>query len=407
LACDLAALLSERDLLRSHRDSPERPTSASDITDRLELLAIWRRTGRVPAGTDGSSLVTVDRASRHLAKNVAMPAAVFVPTDETVARLLLWAYPDRLARQREPGSDRYLLASGRGGILSRHATVRNAPYLIAVSLAAIPGQSDALIHQAHAISELQLRHDCAAQLRTVRAVSWDAAAERVVAAEEESLWGVRLASRPISAAPDELLQALLGWLKTVDLGTVLPWTPVARQFCMRVQLLQSLQPEQWPVFTDAGLLASLDDWLAPHLAGITSRSKLERINLLAALSGRLTWQQQRTLDEQAPLRLAVPSGSQLLLEYAADGPPVLAVKLQEMFGLGETPCVGWGKVPVLLHLLSPAGRPIQVTTDLRNFWDSVYPQVKKELKGRYPKHPWPDDPWNAVPTRKTNRALRK
>jgi ATP-dependent helicase HrpB len=139
---------------------------------------------------------------------------------------------------------------------------------------------------------------------------------------------------------------------------------------------------------------------------VTSRDKLARVNLLAALSSRLDWQQQRLVDEQAPVRVTVPSGSSLALVYGEDGPPVLAVKLQEMFGLGATPAVAWGRQPVLLHLLSPAGRPIQVTSDLRNFWDSIYPEVKKELKGRYPKHPWPDDPWNAVPTRKTNRALR-
>ena len=126
-----------------------------------------------------------------------------------------------------------------------------------------------------------------------------------------------------------------------------------------------------------------------------------------ALSTRLSWQQLRMLDEQAPVRIVVPSGSRLALEYPEEGQPVLAVKLQEMFGLAESPTVGWGRVPVLLHLLSPAGRPIQVTTDLRNFWDTVYPQVKKELKGRYPKHPWPEDPWNAVPTRKTNRSLKR
>jgi len=407
LAGDLASLLGERDLFRSDRHSPDRPTSTSDIADRLELLAVWRRTGRAPAGTDASSLAAVDRAARQFIKGAADPIAAAAPTDKDLARLLLWAYPDRLARQREPGSDRYLLASGRGGVLSRHAAVRNAPFLIAVNLAAIPGKSDTLIHQAHAISEQQLRSEFAAHLRTVRTVQWDASAERVVAAEEETLWRVRLASRPVPAAASDLRQALLGWLQGADLGTVLPWTASARQLCLRVQLLQRLQPGQWPDYSDAGLLLTLQDWLAPYLEGISSRSKLERINLLAALTARLTWQQQRILDEQAPVRLAVPSGSQLLLEYVADGPPVLAVKLQEMFGLGETPAVGLGRVPVLLHLLSPAGRPIQVTMDLRNFWDLVYPQVKKELKGRYPKHPWPDDPWNAVPTRKTNRALKK
>jgi ATP-dependent helicase HrpB len=127
------------------------------------------------------------------------------------------------------------------------------------------------------------------------------------------------------------------------------------------------------------------------------------VDIIPALRAMLTWEQARRLDEGAPTHLTVPSGSRIVLSYSGDGPPVLAVKLQELFGLGETPTVAWGRSPLLLHLLSPAGRPIQITTDLRNFWDKVYPEVKKELKGRYPKHPWPDDPWSATPTRHAKR----
>ncbi len=407
VACDLAALLSERDILRSQDRSGSLQKSASDVQDRLDILAAWRRSGRSGGNTDSASLTAVDRTARQLARIKTFPAHAVSPGLDAAALLLLWAYPDRLARQREPGSDRYLLASGKGGVLSRHSAVSNAPYLIATSIAAIPGQSDVLIHQAHAVGEQLLRNEFAAQIGKVRSVVWDSAVARVVATVNETLWGVVLSSRQAATTADEVLSALLSGIIAGGNLEKLPWTPAACQFCWRVELLRRQKPDQLPDFSTAGLLASVEEWLGPQLRGVTSLEKLGRVNLVTALSSRLNWQQQRLLDEQAPMRLLVPSGSQLQLEYGEDGPPILAVKLQEMFGLGQTPCVAWGRQPILLHLLSPAGRPIQVTADLRNFWDSIYPQVKKELKGRYPKHPWPDDPWSAIPTRKTTRALKR
>jgi ATP-dependent helicase HrpB len=151
------------------------------------------------------------------------------------------------------------------------------------------------------------------------------------------------------------------------------------------------------------LLARLEEWLAPWLAGVTSLAGLRRVDPLAAMEQLLGRERTRDLARLAPERLAVPSGSSIRLDYEAEGGPVLAVKLQELFGLADTPQVAGGRVPVLIHLLSPAGRPLAVTRDLRSFWNQVYPEVKKEMKGRYPKHPWPDDPWNAEATRRTKR----
>lgn len=403
-ACDLAALLSERDIFRAGMAVQK---SASDLLDRLESLASWRRSRGVVGKGESGVFAAVDRTAqqlRRLLSSVDQPGTA-ADTDQ-VALLLLWAYPDRLARQREPASERYLLASGKGGILSRHSAVRDAQYVISPVIAAIPGQSDVLLHQAHTVGENLLRREFAAELHKKRTVSWDSAKERVVASEIESLWGVTLSSRQVPATPEELRRALL--LGITARGTIdqLPWTPAARQLCWRVELLRRYQPGQLPDYSAPALLATLEEWLGPHLHGITSLEKLGRVNLLTALTARLTWQQQRLLDVEAPTRLIVPSGSSRQVDYTEDGQPVLAVKLQEMFGLGETPSVAWGKVPVLLHLLSPAGRPIQITSDLRNFWDVGYQQVKGELRGRYPKHPWPDDPWKAVPTRKTKRALQ-
>ena len=407
IACDLAALLAERDLVRggNHYVLPQK--SASDLCDRLDLLHAWRRTGRSAGGADPKGLATVDRTARQLARFGKQASGASAMTEDPVGLLLLLAYPDRLARQRERGENRYLLANGRGGVLSRHSAVHDMPFAVAASIAAIPGQSDVLIHLAHAVDESTLRSHFVAEMRKQRYVTWSSATGRVVAEEIESLWGVVLASHPIKASADEVQAALLRGI--LDTGTLdkLPWTTAARQICLRVELLRRFRPGLLPDFSATALLASLDDWLGPHLTGITSLDKLGRLNLAAILSSQLTWQQQRLLDEQAPVRMTVPSGSCLQLEYLEEGPPVLAVKLQEMFGLGETPAIAWGEQPLLLHLLSPAGRPIQVTSDLRNFWNTGYQQVKKELKGRYPKHPWPDDPWHAEPTRKTNRALNR
>jgi ATP-dependent helicase HrpB len=158
--------------------------------------------------------------------------------------------------------------------------------------------------------------------------------------------------------------------------------------------------ESWPDVSDAALTGTLADWLGPYLDGITRRAHLARLDLLAILKARLDWQQGQQLDRDAPTHLEVPSGSRLKLDYTPGESPVLAVKLQEMFGLADTPRVARGRVPVTLHLLSPARRPIQVTQDLKGFWERTYSEVKKELKGRYPKHPWPDDPWSAAPTRR-------
>ncbi len=215
-----------------------------------------------------------------------------------------------------------------------------------------------------------------------------------------------LAARPVKILPDELACALLDGISKMGLE-VLGWTDEARQLVARIRFLARAFPDQgWPDLTAEHLQATVTDWLAPFLIGCRSKADLARLNPAPALLAMLDWPQQGRLDELAPQRIRVPSGSNVRLDYDSGDIPVLAVKLQELFGLADTPKVAGGKVPVLIHLLSPARRPLQVTQDLRNFWDSVYPEVKKELKGRYPKHPWPDDPWNAVATRHTKRRQR-
>ncbi|MGB4877158.1 MAG: ATP-dependent helicase C-terminal domain-containing protein, partial [Candidatus Competibacter sp.] len=181
----------------------------------------------------------------------------------------------------------------------------------------------------------------------------------------------------------------------------LPWTVEVRDWQARLLSLRHWFPHDgWPDLSDAWLSEHLADWLEPWLDGITRREHLQRLDLAAGLAGLLEPNQRARLNALAPTHLPVPSGSRIRLRYQPGEPPVLAVKLQELFGLADTPRVAEGRVPATLHLLSPAQRPIQVTQDLRGFWERTYPEVKKELKGRYPKHPWPDDPWTAVPTRR-------
>jgi ATP-dependent helicase HrpB len=266
-------------------------------------------------------------------------------------------------------------------------------------------RGDGLIHLASSISLEALCREFGNRFRLCRKVEWDRREGRVTAMEEECLGELVVAARNIIPHGDELIGALLEGVRVTGL-TALNWTPQASQLRARVAHVTHLFPkESWPDLSDNTLMLDLERWLAPHLEGVRSLSDLTKVDMLAALKGMLTWEELRRLDEGMPTHITVPSGSRVAVTYSADGPPVLSVKLQELFGLAETPTVAWGREAVLLHLLSPAGRPIQITGDLRNFWDKVYPEVKKELKGRYPKHPWPDDPWSAVPTRHTKKRI--
>jgi len=275
-----------------------------------------------------------------------------------------------------------------------------APCIVAASLDA--RDEEGLIYLAAPLEEEQLRRHFAGHLRLVDGVRWDSQQQLVVTRREERFGALVLQSKPLPHPDPEQVRAVM--LEGVGrLGIdALPWTPELRQWQARVLCMREWCPEEGlPDVSDVALLGSLDQWLAPFLDGVSRRDHLARVDLAAALHGMLDWKQSRRLDEGAPTHLEVPSGSRIRLEYAPGQSPVLAVKLQEMFGSADTPRIAWGRVPVTLHLLSPARRAIQVTQDLRGFWDRTYAEVKKELKGRYPKHPWPDDPWNAPPTRRT------
>lgn len=400
LGCDLAALLSERDLFRSSQMAERQLlASHSDVLDRLEALSRLRE-GVRDLRIDPGALKSVERVSQQLARlvNCSLQNQKMMPDDALVARLLLAAYPDRVARRRPGSSAGYLLANGRGACLSQRSAVHDADYLIAVALDG-GSQAEALIHQASEISEDVIREECSGHIVSESDICWSERDGRIVAVRLERLGSVTLSSEAYLPSAEESIPAVIAAVRRSGLA-LLTMDDSVRLFQGRIAMLKDVFPDQgWGDFSDAALLETLENWLSPHISGVQNARKLAQLDVAGLLRQQLSYLQQRELDELAPTHLVVPSGSRIRLDYSGEI-PVLAVKLQELFGLKDTPAVAGGRVMVLLHLLSPAGRPIQVTRDLKGFWDGAYQQVKKELKGRYPKHPWPDDPWSAIPTRR-------
>jgi len=396
LGSDLAALLDEGTLFMK-RSGPE-CRSTKDLRDVLAELDGWRR-----RGGDSPSFAAVEREARFWRHRLGIDEKARSSHDQrAVGRLLALAYPERIGRRRRPESLSYLLVGGQGAALSPVSNFYGQPWIVAVDVAENP-RGEGVVRSAAALAEDDVENLFGSDLPWRREVLWDDREERVTAQEVRRLGAVILESRPLQGSAGEIAAALMEGIRR--LGTAaFTWDGAAERLMARVRFVAAFFPaEGWPDFRREALLDHVEDWLGPFLGNIRSRVELAGLDLLPALSAQLSWQQRQALDELAPTHLTVPSGSRIPLDYGAEGGPVLAVKLQELFGLAETPRLAGGRATVLLHLLSPARRPIQVTRDLRHFWDKVYPEVKKELKGRYPKHPWPDDPWNAVPTRGTKR----
>ncbi|MCW5579755.1 MAG: ATP-dependent helicase HrpB, partial [Luteimonas sp.] len=316
--------------------------------------------------------------------------------------LLAPAFPDRIGRAHARDPQRYLLANGRMARLADDSALRGEPWIVASELRL--EAKDSLVLRAAPLDEARLRAGFPAHFVERDEVRWDVAKRALVAERVRRFDGIVLDARPAGRVDPALAaQALTDAVAGLGLD-VLPWSESLRQWRARVQSLRAWLPELGlPDLSDDALLATRDDWLRPLFAGTSRLDALSPEALDEGLRARLDWSLRARVDQLAPVRCVVPSGMARRIDYALahDGTPespVLAVKLQELFGLAETPRIADGRVPLTLHLLSPAGRPLQVTQDLRGFWERTYPEVKKEMKGRYPKHPWPDDPWNAVAT---------
>ncbi len=393
LACDIAAVISERDILRNIKGEGQ-----CDFPLRVTALRAYRDKGAGGArgyGADVGACRPVEQAAKQWRRLLKIQAENSVVADENVGTLLALAYPDRIARKRGEEGKRYLLANGRGAALFRDCVAGSEFIVVAALDAGTKGEGR--IFSAAPITLPQLEHQFAEQLAWREEVVWDERTQTVLARRVRGLGALILEESKLNAIDgDAITTAMLQGIRQMGLES-LPWDESSRQLQARVcSLHQWLPDDDWPDLSDETLLQTLDEWLTPWLNNISRRDHLKRLDLSAALKALLGWERQQQLDSLAPTHLTVPSGSRKKLHYSTDGtPPVLAVKLQELFGLAETPSLARGKQPVMLHLLSPAQRPIQVTQDLNSFWHNTYPEVKKELKGRYPKHPWPDDPCSA------------
>lgn len=331
----------------------------------------------------------------------AGPAARHRPTDDVaVGHVVALAHPDRLARLR-PGGETYLLVSGAGARLPPGSPLQGAPWLAVADVDRAAGRADAVVRSAAPVDEATARAAAAPELRSTGVAEWSGG--RVRAARVTSLGAIELAREPWRDPPADLLAAAVRDGLRRDGLESLPWSDAARRLRDRLRFLHRVLGDPWPDVGDEALLERLDAWLGPDVPAV---ARGERPDLGGALRRLLPWPEAARLDALAPERLEVPSGSRVAVAYDQDQ-PVLAVRLQETFGWASTPRVADGRVPVLLHLLSPAGRPAAVTADLASFWVQGYPQVRAELRGRYPKHAWPQEPGTAQPLRGTPRPRRR
>ena len=399
LGADLAAILTERDIFR--HSAADRIYREPDVSERVDALRKQRKGHETDSAMDPPALRAVERTSQQLLR--LMSGAKDGATNDSgdpdmISRLLLCAFPDRVCKRREEGSRGYVLAQGRGVRLSIDSHLVNNLYLIAVTVDA-GEKSEGFIHIAAPVTDELIRGECAARIETIRRVEWDKKENRIAAAIEERLDAVLLSKKPFTPTDEEAAPILCDVIRTTP--GVISFSKEAKQLQARAGLMKRAFPEEaWPDLSDEHLFSNPGEWLLPWLGNIRGAQGLSGLNVLPALKAKLSWEQGRLLDERAPLSITVPSNSRITLDYSSGDQPILAVKLQELFGLADTPTIANGRVKILLHLLSPARRPVQITQDLKGFWNTGYPLVKKDLKGRYPRHPWPDDPWNAVPTRR-------
>jgi ATP-dependent helicase HrpB len=349
---------------------------------------------------DSRAMSQAVRSSGHWQRDFTRGRPDSADPHEWTGILLAWAYPDRIGRARGDGG-RYLLANGRGARFGEPQALAKAEFIVAAELDG--AEREARIFLAAPLRHADLEKYFSAQILDHAEIVWDDREQAIRARRERRLGALMLESTEIrNPDPQAVQNAALAGLRQLGLAG-LPWTPELRQWRARVMLMQQYavaSPEPWPDLSDAALAATLEDWAPPWISGCTRREHFARMDLRNALRSRLSYAQGVILEREAPTHFAVPSGSAIPIDYLDGEIPTLSVRLQEMFGLNQTPSVAAGRLPLLLKLLSPARRPVQITRDLVSFWNRGYHEVKKDLKGRYPKHYWPEDPYTAEPTRR-------
>jgi len=394
VACDVAALLEERDIAVARHEPLD-----VDLALRLEAV----RGGRPSVvEMDARAVQRVRAQADRLARQLrAGPAA---PDDSAfIGSLVALAYPDRVAQRRAGPAPRYVMRNGRGAELTGAQTLATSPHLVIAQLD--DRRPESRVFLAAALSLDEIRERFADQIETEQVVELDDDSGSVAARRRERLGAIVLRETSAEADAEDVRRALLDAIRRRGIAR-LGWSDASTRFRDRLRFVGA-HDSSWPDVSDAGLLARLDDWLGPALSGARRLRDVERVDLADALAGLLDWRQRRQLDDLAPTHVVVPSGSRIPVDYADQTAPALAVRLQEVFGLQESPRVLGGRVPLTMHLLSPAHRPVQVTRDLAGFWRTSYFDVRKDLRGRYPKHEWPEDPLSAQPTSRAKRRPRK
>jgi ATP-dependent helicase HrpB len=400
-ACLLAAVLSERNPL------------ADRGVEIAQTLAVLMGEARCPHELQGWFKRTWQQARRfaRLANDIHKPRkfAIGVTQQDVLGVLLASAYPDRIARLRNGGDGTtYQLSNGRSAVLPAGDELLGRQWLAVAELGGHVGESADRMYSASVLNPASFSEILSTLVREKDQVEWDYRNEQFVAQRRRLVGSIELSSEPLQQISEQARSdALLGVIRKKGLD-ILPWTKGLQQWQARVMLLHAQESgsskNRWPDLSQEALLDRLEQWLLPYLGQVKRLQDFQSLDLKAILHSQLAWPLPLELERLAPERLAVPSGSSITIDYTQD-PPVLAVKLQEMFGCEETPTIADGQVALQLHLLSPAQRPLQLTQDLAGFWRSSYQEVKKEMKGRYPRHPWPDDPLQAVATRHTKRRM--
>ena len=397
LAADFAALLSERDLLRSGGGGGAGARDA-DVRSRLDVF----RNDRAPPGVDWGAFQRAKKTSGDLYRKLARRSGART-VDVDAGVLLAFAYPDRIGRRRTGDDARYTLANGRGAHFADAQSLGRQDLIVAVDLD--DRERDARILLAAPLAKADVEKYFADRLVRAESVEWSSRDQAVIARRVLRLDAVVLEDQPLPQIPVEAARAaMLTGVRELGVGA-LNWTRDARDLQARMEFARRHAPDSgpWAAVDDASLAASFEDWLAPWLDGVTRKDHLSRISLPEALRALLPWEQQRKLDQIAPTHLTVPTGTHIRIDYLDASAPVVAVRLQEVFGLQTTPLIGGGRVPITFKLLSPAQRPVQVTRDLAGFWRGSYADVRKDMRGRYPRHYWPENPLEAAPTRGIRR----
>lgn len=394
-AADIAAILSERGL-------------GGDDVDLAHRLDAFRR-DRSRRGEEARRMAKrwADEAGGELEEKLPLSrraARADFPLkggDElSVGAILALAYPDRIAKSRGAGGT-FLLANGRAGNVDPASALVREPFLVVAELAGSAAQARILLAAAISLSEIESRYGNRIESR--EDISFDPASASLRGRRSRRLGAITLDDRPMKIEPDDAAAHVLAQGIARIGVSHLPWTNALQQWRDRVMFLRRAEGDEWPDLSDESLAARAGEWLAPHLLGKTALAEVSSDELEAMLGALLPWNLKRRLDAEAPTHFQAPSGSSVPIEYEAEAGPKLSIRVQELFGLDKHPSIAGGKVPLVVELLSPARRPVQVTRDLPGFWRGSYAAVKAEMKGRYPKHPWPDNPLNAPATRRAKR----